>query len=655
MYSSIDELPTEVKNALDEDDCKVFLDAYNSKDPKTKEEIEVAKKYAWEQCRELPSSFSFDIIASVEDVDSDGELITLDSLKEQMDKFIEQGGTSQDEHGNYHVATIWDYKDYTDPDTGYPGIVVSGNVYGGRGENTEYAKARQDFIDGKNNLSIAGDASVEGYECDGQRCFVRRNLTQLMEISLVSAPANPYAKLLWYNDKAIVKSDSNATNLKVNGVEIHKSYNECDLEGIRKRLKGYDTRTSSEGVMIKGKITDAEELREIEGIIKGIGQIVTIDNGVVICDSNKRILEREFKKAHSLGEIDDKGMLTPKMQKKRFQYLYLKGMICKSRNGWMFNSNILKGTADEDWDERGNYIGPKNTIYVWDRHGNEILCFTSLDEHDTSTGWRINNVGSEKYWNYDAWGDHWDTIEEVIDAIRQHKRGVTIKRGVYWTDADYLEDVDIAKSRIIKSRYTFKLDFSNATIGEPRPSDYDPDDYNFPVSNFAIDCKGIRIAEGMDGVLAVSRNEIEDAEAFDAIYDRLYEELVDKPCKDFEEYLNGLPDDSDWDTLRRQEEEINAKASAINTELDNAIDNAVYTPIRVKKMPSISFKGTAQYGDAELDDEYVDELKAKIDITIDYYGGHYDATIETYSAGFIPSDEAVEEMMSFMESDSEEE
>lgn len=237
-YQNVSELPTQVLNSLDDEDARTWMESYNALNPTTDEEIIDAREKAWEACRTLPSSFSFDIIATVEDVDSDGELITLDTIKEQMDSYISKGGVVQSDHGNYNVATIWAYDDYTDPETGYPGILVHGNVFGGRGDNEEYRLAREDFRNGKNSMSIAGDASIEGYECDGQRCFTRRNLQTLMEISLCNVPANEYCRMLWYNDGAVVKSKGEGEmTLKAKDVHIHKSYDECGLMEISKAFR----------------------------------------------------------------------------------------------------------------------------------------------------------------------------------------------------------------------------------------------------------------------------------------------------------------------------------------------------------------------------------------------------------------------------------
>jgi hypothetical protein len=44
MYNSIFELPTQVLASLNEEDCKVWMDAYNKADPKNEEEAKEAKK-----------------------------------------------------------------------------------------------------------------------------------------------------------------------------------------------------------------------------------------------------------------------------------------------------------------------------------------------------------------------------------------------------------------------------------------------------------------------------------------------------------------------------------------------------------------------------------------------------------------------------------
>ena len=349
MYNSINELPTQVLNALDEEDAGKWMEAYNSFDPRTEEDVAVAKRRAWESVRNLPSSFAFDIVATVEDVDSDGELITLDSVKGLMDGYIQRGGVIQDMHGNYNVGVIHGWEDYTDPKTGYPGILVHGNVFGGSGTNQEYIRARQDFINGKNSLSIGGDATVEGYECDEERCFVRRNMEELMEISLCTVPANPYAKLVWYNDKAVIKSEGDVS-LKVSDIHIHKSYNECRLEAERRSIEkgcrdaGLDAvcRVAKDGcrVRLRGQ---AEEVAFLADVAKGRYVAYDRSSQEFIVDSMAHRVEQVFKDCLRKGYIDSDGRVLPSMTIGVFKRMMSDGMLVKSGPHWCMDSSLVKG------------------------------------------------------------------------------------------------------------------------------------------------------------------------------------------------------------------------------------------------------------------------------------------------------------------------
>ena len=85
MYNSIYELPSQVLASLDEKDATKWMEVYNSLNPKTEKEVKNAKKEAWKACKDLPSSFSFKIKASVDAIDKDREIIDLDSIKKHMD------------------------------------------------------------------------------------------------------------------------------------------------------------------------------------------------------------------------------------------------------------------------------------------------------------------------------------------------------------------------------------------------------------------------------------------------------------------------------------------------------------------------------------------------------------------------------------------
>ena len=341
MYSKIEELPTEVRNSFDAEDAKRWMDEYNklSKDDDT----DTARIKAWRACMNLPSSFSFKIMASVEDVDAEGELITLDTIRDNLDSYIREGGKVQQAHSNYQIATIWDYEDAICPETGKPGIAVYGNVFGGDGDNIEYTKAREDFKNGQNSLSVGGDASYEGYECNEDQCFVRRNMEELMEISLCHTPANPYAKLIWYNDKAVVKSKDDVA-LKVTDVEVHKSYDECSYMAVARMIqKATDTpiayRTSHFGCAVKTE--DETGLMDVMDSLR-LHYDYDIKKGEFIVRSLEDELHRVFKKGMKEGWLNPDYTIGD-CSAPYFLSMVDRGLIVKADSErWKLNADILK-------------------------------------------------------------------------------------------------------------------------------------------------------------------------------------------------------------------------------------------------------------------------------------------------------------------------
>lgn len=107
MYSSILELPTQVRMSLDEDDQKVWMDAYNAQNPQDPESVGEAKKMAWMACLKLPSSFSFDISENAE--------IVSGSYSDNTLSLTKQGGGSVDipfDVQSYDYYVTYDRENY---------------------------------------------------------------------------------------------------------------------------------------------------------------------------------------------------------------------------------------------------------------------------------------------------------------------------------------------------------------------------------------------------------------------------------------------------------------------------------------------------------------------------------------------------------------
>lgn len=322
MFETIHELPSQVRSSLDEEDQEVFRKAYNDESPKTAEEVKKAIRKAWRACKDLPSSFSFKIIASVDAVDKDMEVIDIDSVKKHLDSFIDYGGNVQWDHNNYTVATIWDWEPIKKD--GMEAVAVYGNIFGG---DEVYDNTRKAFVKGVNNLSIAGEASKGSFKCDSKGCYTKRDVKQLMEISLCKVPANKHCTLIWYNDSAsFTKSYSDDLRLSVDEYTLHKDYTCCPTQGLRKALRdiGYDAHATWEGVRIP---MTGREFYKTQHLFREHGLCAVFKGDHALVNDMDVYLESQFKKAHSEGMIDDDGMFTSRITKGVFNQLWDAGLV----------------------------------------------------------------------------------------------------------------------------------------------------------------------------------------------------------------------------------------------------------------------------------------------------------------------------------------
>lgn len=326
MYSSILELPTQVRTSLDEDDQKVWMDAYNAQNPQDPDSVREAKRNAWKACLKLPSSFSFNIIATVDAVDKSREIIDVPTLEEHMDDYIDRGGNVQLDHNNYTVGTIWDWNPIEVD--GLPGVEVWGNVYGG---DKVYDLVRRNFVKGLNHLSVAGESKKGRYQCDEKGCYMRRAVEQLLEISLCKNPMNRYAVMKWYNDKAgFTKSESDdealGTPLHVQQYTIHRDYTTCPILGLKKRLTdaGFTCHAREDGVLMD---------MDWESFTKSVPYMVAsalygewTPDGVLV-NTKESMAEKAFRDCYAEGWMDSDGRLTKDVPETVYKDLWQKGLL----------------------------------------------------------------------------------------------------------------------------------------------------------------------------------------------------------------------------------------------------------------------------------------------------------------------------------------
>ena len=325
MYDSIFELPTQVLASLNEQDCKVWMDTYNKANPKNEEEAKEAKKEAWKACRELPSSFSFEIVASADSIDKAKDIIDLDTVKQHLDSFIDYGGNIQNDHHNYTVGVIWDWKPAKNDD-GIEAVMAYGNLFGG---DLVYDNMRKNFVNGMNSLSIAGEAAPGQYQCDERGCYTRRNVAQLMEISICDNPMNPYCTMQWYNDKASITKSQSVLSLGVDSYRIHRDYTTCPYLSLKRSLEkiGYkDCHARADGVYVP--MTQEEFRRSHPKIVEnGLCADYHVPARAARICRRPQYLERAFKKCYSMGGCGADGYLNSSIPREAFRTYYYNGLL----------------------------------------------------------------------------------------------------------------------------------------------------------------------------------------------------------------------------------------------------------------------------------------------------------------------------------------
>ena len=331
MYSNIYELPTQVTSSLDEEDASKWMAVYNKMNPQNPEEIKQAKREAWKACKDLPSSFSFKIKASVDAVDKDKEIIDLESIKEHMDSYIDYGGNVQWEHGNYNVGCIWDWEPFVRD--GMRGMYVWGNLFGG---DKVYDAMRRSFVDGKNSLSVAGEADKGKFECDERGCYTRRNVQQLLEISLCAVPANKYCKMEWYNRGASLTKSANDFSFSVDEYEIHKTYKECPHLALRKMLRqvGYDAHARENGVFIP---MPDEAYTSQSYILKSVGLCTEPVDGGMLVNEGSHTFKKAFEELYSNNAVYPDGRLE-NVPPELFNRLITNNMVTRKDGEFYLNS-----------------------------------------------------------------------------------------------------------------------------------------------------------------------------------------------------------------------------------------------------------------------------------------------------------------------------
>lgn len=304
-YSSIADLPSQVRMSFSKDDQEFWKDAYNSRNPQNEEEAKEARRFAWDRCRERPSSFSFSAYASVDDWDIQNERIDIDSLMKTMDRYIESGSPLSWNHSNYQIGSCWGYERIKKD--GKDGVKIYGNLYGG--DNGIYDEVRKRFMNGARGFSVAGESGRSRYECDENSCGRVLMPKEILEIALTPKPANPHAMTIDFHEPSdrFAKSADSST-IRFTEIEVHRDESTCPILSLRKSLRdsGIDAHARMDGVFIPMSSSD---FAKSVGSMRKAGLCVEWTDGGALVKDRDVVLEQLFKEGFEKGCVDAEGIL----------------------------------------------------------------------------------------------------------------------------------------------------------------------------------------------------------------------------------------------------------------------------------------------------------------------------------------------------------
>jgi uncharacterized protein YjhX (UPF0386 family) len=226
---------------------------------------------------------------------------------------------------------IWDWKPAKN-DEGVEAVMAYGNLFGG---DLVYDNMRKNFVNGMNNLSIAGEAAPGKYECDERGCYTRRNVAQLMEISICNNPMNPYCTMQWYNDKASITKSESVLSLGIQSYQIHRDVSTCPYLSLKRSLEkiGYtDCHAREDGVYVPMTIEAFQ--RDHRKMVEN-GLCADYDapaHKARIC-RRPQYLEKAYKYCYTNGFCKSDGMLTSDVPRLLFTTLYYNKLIEDAGDG----------------------------------------------------------------------------------------------------------------------------------------------------------------------------------------------------------------------------------------------------------------------------------------------------------------------------------
>lgn len=198
MITSIEELPTEVRNSLSEQDQRIWMGSYNTY-VNQGQPADKARMLAWIDCSFLESSRYVCANVSTEVVDREGDLAVVEEYVRAGQDLVRRGGPLTKNHSNKVIGVVWAVDENVDDETGKPCVRARMNYFRG----TElYDTAWEEFKHGRTEYSIASFTQKPIRECGFNGCYFKLVPEMWFELSNVDRGINPRTYPFDYNEKA---------------------------------------------------------------------------------------------------------------------------------------------------------------------------------------------------------------------------------------------------------------------------------------------------------------------------------------------------------------------------------------------------------------------------------------------------------------------
>lgn len=254
MITNIEELPTEVRNSLSDEDAVKWMAEYN-RNLGEGLSVYASKEMAWLSTRFLPSSRYVCANVSTEIVDAEGDLANVMAYVGAGQELVRNGGILTRNHSNKIIGTVWKIEEGIDKALNKPCVIAYMNFFRG---NMLWDTSWKEFREGRTEFSIGSFVKKPEHKCDSMGCYNELIPEQWFELSNVDRGINPRTYPIERNYEA--KGTSDIPQGKI--LDMHEDICPAKARYLRFKEKmggfGHKTHYGEDFILIHGLLGEDE-------------------------------------------------------------------------------------------------------------------------------------------------------------------------------------------------------------------------------------------------------------------------------------------------------------------------------------------------------------------------------------------------------------